>query len=130
MKYLCLGYLDGKRYEAMSQSQRVAIMDECLAYDDVLWASGHMIADVALQDVRTAATLRLHNGEVSVTDGPLAEATEQLRGILVLEARDLNHAIQLISNHPFVRLGGCLEVRPAAMSRRNDRQKPARIKNE
>ena len=67
----------------------------------------------ALQSVRTATTIRQNAGRVVVTDGPFAETKEQLGGIMVLEARDLNHAIRLMSAHPSVRMGGTWEVRPA-----------------
>jgi hypothetical protein len=66
-----------------------------------------------LQSVRKAATLRFENGEVLVTDGPYAETKEQLGGILILEARDMRQAIELMSKHPGVRLGGPFEIRPA-----------------
>ena len=68
----------------------------------------------ALQGPRNAATLRWQDGKVMVTDGPYAETKEQIGGILLLEARDLNHAIQLMSKHPGVRLGGPFEIRPSA----------------
>lgn len=112
MKYICLGYFDEQKWDAMSESERRAFMDECFAYDDVLRSGGHMVGGEALQSVRSAATLRFQNGHVSVTDGPFAETKEQLGGILMLEANDLNHAIQLMSSHPGIRLGGCFEVRP------------------
>lgn len=111
MKYLCLGYMEEKKWDAMSESERDAMIKECFAYDDVLRENGHMIGGEALQSVRNATTLRWQNGKVSVTDGPFAETKEQLGGILVLEANDLNHAIQLMSKHPGV-LGGCFEIRP------------------
>ena len=113
MKYICLGYMEEKKWDAMSQSERDAFMAECFAYDEELRKNGYMIGGEALQSVRTATTLRFQNGRVSITDGPFAETKEQLGGILVLEARDLNHAIQLMSKHPSIRLGGCFEVRPA-----------------
>jgi hypothetical protein len=112
MKYLCLGYMEEAAWDAMSQSERDAFMEECFVYDDALRKNGHMIGGEALQSVRTAITLRFKGGKVLLTDGPFAETKEQLGGILVLEARDLNHAIQLMSNHPGIRLGGCFEVRP------------------
>jgi len=113
MKYICLGYMDQKKWEAVSESERNALMDECFAYDDVLRDNGHFAGGEALQSARDAVTLRYGNGKVSVTDGPYAETKEQLGGILVLEARDLNHAIQLMSKHPGVRVGP-FEIRPAA----------------
>ena len=112
MKYICLGYMDPKKWETMSESKRNAFLDECFAYDDVLRKNGHFIGGEALQSPRNASTLRFQNGKVSVTDGPYAETKEQLGGILVLEAKDLNHAIQLMSEHPGVR-GGCFEIRPS-----------------
>lgn len=113
MKYICLGYMDEKKWDAMSESERNAFVDECFAYDDVLRKNGHFVGGEALDSPRNAATLRFRNGKVSVTGGPFVEANEQLGGILILEARDLDHAIQLMSKHPGVR-GGPFEVRPAA----------------
>jgi len=111
MKYICLGYFDEKQWEALSETEQNTLMDECFAYDDVLRKNGHFAAGEALQSPRNAATLRWTNGNVSITDGPYAETKEQLGGILVLEARDLNHAIQLISKHPGVKVGP-FEIRP------------------
>lgn len=113
MKYLCLGYLEEKKWEAMSKNEQEAFIEECFAYDDVLRMGGHFLGGEALQHARSAATLRFQNGKVAVTDGPYAETKEQLGGILLLEANDLNHAIQLMSKHPGVR-NGPFEIRPAA----------------
>jgi hypothetical protein len=103
MKYICLGYIEEKKWETMSESERDALVDECFAYDDMLRKNGHFVGGEALQSARNATTLRWKNGKVSTTDGPYAETKEQLGGILRLEARDLNHAIQLISKHPAVK---------------------------
>jgi hypothetical protein len=105
MKYVCLGYFDEKQWDALSESEQNALMDECFAYDEVLRKNGHFAGGEALQSPRNASTVRWKNGKVSVTDGPYAERKEQLGGILVLEARDLNHAIRLISKHPGVKVG-------------------------
>lgn len=113
MKYICLAYADPKKWEAMSESERNAFVDECFTYDDVLRKNGHFAGGDALQGVENATTLRFQSGKVSVTDGPFAETKEQLGGILVLEAKDLNHAIQLMSKHPGVKAGP-IEIRPAA----------------
>ena len=110
MKYICLGYMDPKKWETMSESERNAFIDEFFAYDDVLRKNGHFVGGEALQSPRNATTLRFQNGKVSVTDGPYAETKEQLGGILILEAKDLNHAIQLMAKHPGVR-GGSFEIR-------------------
>jgi hypothetical protein len=112
MKYICLGYMEENKWEMMSESERNAMIDECFAYDDVLRKNGHFAGGEALENARNATTLRFQNGDVSITDGPYAETKEQLGGILVLEARDLNHAIQLMSKHPGVKAGP-FEIRPA-----------------
>lgn len=111
MKFICLGYVEETKWDEMPEAERTAIMAECFAYDDELRRGGHFIGGEALQSIRNAATLRYRNGQVMVTDGPYAETKEQLGGILVLEARDLNHAIQLMSKHPGVRYGP-FEIRP------------------
>ena len=113
MKFACLGYMEEDKWQRMSESERKAMIDECLAYDDELRKKGHFIGGEALQSARNAATLRWKNGKVLVTDGPYAETKEQLGGILFLEARDLNHAIELVSKHPGVRWGGPFEIRQA-----------------
>jgi hypothetical protein len=113
MKYICLGYIEEKKWETMSGRERNAMLDECFAYDDVLRKNGHFAGGEALQSPRNATMLRWQNGKVSVTDGPYAETKEQLGGILVLEAADLNHAIQLMSKHPGVKAGP-FEIRPVA----------------
>jgi hypothetical protein len=113
MKYICLGYMDPKKWETMSENEVNAFVDECFAYDDVLRQGGHFSGGEALEGAQTATTLRFRNGKVAVTDGPYAETKEQLGGILILEAKDLNQAIQLMSKHPGVK-GGPFEIRPAA----------------
>jgi len=112
MKYICLGYIEPDKFESMSESERNAMVDECFTYDDNLRKNGHFAGGEALQGPQTAATLRWKDGKVSITDGPYAETREQIGGILILEARDLNHAIQLMSKHPGVKAGP-FEIRPA-----------------
>ncbi|MGH7493019.1 MAG: YciI family protein [bacterium] len=112
MKYICLGYLDEKKWDAVSQAERESLMDECFAYDDELRKNGHFVGGEALQSAQNAITLQWRREKVSITDGPFAETKEQLGGILILEARDLNHAIQLMSKHPGVKAGP-FEIRPA-----------------
>lgn len=114
MKYVCLGYMEDGEWEEMSIGEQQSMLEECFAYDDLLRQNGHYIGGEALQSARNAATLRWKNGKVAVTDGPYAETKEQLGGILLLEAHDLNHAIQLMSQHPGVRKGCAFEIRPAA----------------
>lgn len=113
MKYICLGYMEEAKWDALTECDRETFMTECLAYDAILQAGGHMVGGEALQSVRNATTLRYRDGRLVITDGPFAETKEQLGGILILEAEDLDHAIRLMSRHPGVRLGGCFEVRPS-----------------
>ncbi len=112
MKFICLGFHDETSWAEMSEGERESFMDQCFAYDDELRRGGHFLGGEALQLAQNAATVRCRSGQAVVTDGPYAETKEQLGGILFLEARDLNHAIQLISRHPGIRAGG-FEIRPA-----------------
>lgn len=110
MKYLCMVIVDEKKLKAMSESDSRALDDISLAYDDTLRESGHFLAAQALESVSAAATLRLRNGKVSVTDGPFAETKEQVGGFILIEAKDLNEAIQLAAKIPALHLGA-VEVR-------------------
>lgn len=112
MKFICLGYIDEKKWESVSESDMHAIMDECLTYDDALRKNGHFAGGEALQGAQAARTLSWNNGKISVTDGPFAETKEVLGGILILEARDMDHAVELMSKHPGVKVGP-FEIRPA-----------------
>ena len=125
MKYICLSYLGPINWETMSESERKASMEEFFAYHEELRKNGHMIGGEGLQSAQNAATLRFQNGKVSVTDGPYAETKEQLAGFFILEARDLNHAIQLMSKHPVVR-GGPIEIRPAVDHTEMNRERELR----
>lgn len=125
MKYICLGYADPNTFSSASESEMNAMMDRCFDYDDQLRVNGHFTGGQALQPPNTAMTLRYTNGKVVVTDGPFAETKEQLGGILFLEARDLNHAVELISKHPGVTFGPW-EIRPAADLGEMIRQSEAR----
>jgi hypothetical protein len=104
MKYLCLVYLDERRLD------EVADVD-CMACADGLRQSGHLVAGEALESVHTATTVRVRSGKTSVTDGPFAETKEQLAGFYMIEARDLNEAIQIAGKIPPARIGS-VEVRP------------------
>jgi hypothetical protein len=112
VKFVCLGYADMKVLHGTSPEEFAGLMDECFAYDDELRRGGHFLGGEALQPPEKAATVRMRDGKVVVTDGPYAETKEQLGGILLLEARDLAHAVELMSRHPGVRFGP-FEVRPA-----------------
>ena len=99
-------------WQSLPSDEREALMDETFAYARQLQAAGHLIDDRALEGAASAAILRFDKGKVSVTDGPFAETKEQLGGLMVLEAADLNEAIRLMSKMPCMRMGGSLEIRP------------------
>jgi len=111
MKYVLLAYCDEQQLGAIPSSEREALGNACQANDEALRQSGHLLVVECLQSSRTAATVRVQNGNVSVTVGPLAETKEQLIGIFTITARDLNEAIQLASKMPQAR-SGPIEVRP------------------
>ena len=113
MKYICLGYIQPGKFEGMTENERHSVLDECFEHNDHLRANGHLVAEIPLQPPETALTLYWKNGKVATTDGPYAETKEQLGGILVLEARDMNHAVQLIGQHPALTYGNIFEIRPA-----------------
>ncbi len=112
MKFVCLGYIDEKKWESVSESEAHTMMDACFAYDDKLCENGHMAGGEALQGSGTAKTLSWKDDRVTVTDGPFAETREVLGGILILEARDMDHAVELMAKHPGVKVGP-FEIRPA-----------------
>ena len=119
MKYLCLVYLDERRLDEVPDR-------ECMACGDALRASGHMVAGEALEGGHTATTVRVRNGKVAVTDGPFAETKEQLAGFYMIDARDLNEAIQIASKIPPARVGS-IEVRPVRQLDVARAVEPARV---
>ena len=132
MKFICFGYLDTQKWGTLSADQQNALIDACFAYDDMLKKNGHWAGGEGLQGPDTARTLRIQSGKIAVTDGPYAESKEMLGGLLIIEARDLDHAVQLISNHPGMNMGPW-EVRPAAdmtaIIRESDRRRAAAAGN-
>ena len=112
MRYLCLGYHDEQVWSALPAAERQQLLNDTFAYERILRDGGHVLDMKGLQSSRLAATLRFAGGKASVTDGPFAETKEQLGGLMLLEANDLNHAIQLMSKMPCMRVGGSLEIRP------------------
>jgi hypothetical protein len=111
MKYLCLIYDDEKKWETMTKADADAYMGEYFAFTAAIKGSGHYIAGEALQPVQTATTIRSRNGKLSTTDGPFAETKEQLGGYYLIEAKDLNDAMQVAQRIPSVRTGS-IEIRP------------------
>jgi hypothetical protein len=114
MKYVCFGYYDKNKFEGMTEGEQQAMFDTCFEYDDHLRNNGHWAGGEALESQENALILYWQNGKVATTDGPYAETKEQLGGILVLEARDMNHAVQLMSQHPALKYGNFFEIRPTA----------------
>ena len=111
MKYILLAYADERRLDAMPSRERDALDSACQANDQALQASGHLLAVEGLQGSRTASTVRVGNGGLTISDGPYAETPEQLLGIFTIDARDLNEAIQVAAHMPQARAGP-IEVRP------------------
>ena len=111
MKYLCLAYEEEQKLNDLSRGEWDALRSETLAYVEILRKSRHLISTNALQSARTAATVRVRSGSVSVIDGPYAETKEQLGGFYLIDARDLNDAIQVAAKIPAAGLGS-IEVRP------------------
>jgi len=104
MKYLCLVYSEERKLQTMTD-------DECMEYDAEIRKSGHCLASEALQPIQTATTVRVRNDTLSITDGPFAETKEQLAGFYLIDAGNLDEAIEMASKIPPVRVG-CIEVRP------------------
>jgi hypothetical protein len=110
VKYLCLVYADEAKIAALARSEWDALVVENLELCEALRDSGHFVSAAPLDPVRTAATVRVRNGKLSTTDGPFAETKEQLGGYYLIEARDLNEAIQIAGRIPGARWGS-VEVR-------------------
>jgi hypothetical protein len=111
MKYVVFGFFDEAKFAAMPREQQQRMLEPD-AFDYELQRSGHLVGGQALEPARNAVTLRMKEGQVEVTDGPFVETKETLGGFMVLEARDLNHAITLISKHPGLGVGNIFEIRP------------------
>ena len=130
MKYICFGYLDGQKWAKVPAAEQLAMVDRCLAYDDTLKKNGNWVSGEGLQGPEATVNLEYKDGKVAVTDGPYAETKEILGGLLIVEARDLNHAIQLISNHPGVQMGRW-ELRPAQdltpMIKESEKRRAAKV---
>ena len=111
MRYLLLVYNEERKLDAMTQAELDALVADVIAWLEELSRRGHHVASAGLQSVRMAATVRSRSGRTFTTDGPFAETKEFLGGFTMIEARDLNEAIQLASRHPAARAGS-VEVRP------------------
>ena len=111
MRYLCLIYENEKAWESKPQAELEAVMGEYFAFTEGVRSNGKLVAGEALQPTQTATTVRVRNGKISTTDGPFAETKEQLGGFYLIDAKDLNDAIQVASKIPGAR-DGSVEVRP------------------
>ena len=111
MKYVCLIYENEKNWETMPQADAEAIMNEYFAFTENIRKNGKYVAGEALQPTAPATTVRVRNSKISTTDGPFAETKEQLGGFYLIEAKDLNDAIQVAAKIPSARLG-TIEIRP------------------
>lgn len=111
MNYLALVYYQEQKIEAMTDTEWQALNQQCIRCVENLTEQGHFVAGQALQPSRQATTVRVRDGETLVSDGPFAETKEQLAGFYLLDARDLNEAIQLASKIPPAQLGS-IEIRP------------------
>jgi len=111
MKYLCLIYENEKNWETMPQSDAEAIMKEYFAFTEDIRKNGKYVAGDAVQPTPTATTVLVRNGKIATTDGPFVETKEQLGGFYLIDAKDLNDAIQVAARIPSARLGS-IEVRP------------------
>jgi hypothetical protein len=111
MRYLCLIYDNEKMFADMPKEESDAIFGEYYAFTEGIKASGHWVGGEALQPTHTATTVRIRNGKISTTDGPFAETKEQLGGYYLINAKDLNEAIQIVGKIPSVKYGS-VEIRP------------------
>ena len=111
MRYLCLIYENEKAWEALPPAESEAIMGEYFQFTEDIRKNGKYVAGEALHPTASATTVRVRNGKVSTTDGPFAETKEQLGGFYLIEAADLNDAIQVASRIPSARMGS-IEIRP------------------
>lgn len=119
MKYLCLAFEEEQKLNALTREQWSSLRQETLDYVETLRDNGHLIVTEPLQSPSSGVCIRVRDGSLSTTDGPFAETKEQLGGIFLIEARDLNEAIQVAAGWPSARIG-TIEVRPVETELRQD----------
>ena len=116
MRYLCIVHIDPAIFSGLSEAEHRELSRACMAYDQELMRSGHLIAAEALDAPRTAMIVRVRGDKTAVTDGPYVETKEHLGGFLFIEARDLNEAVEIAAKCPMSQMG-CIEVRPQMTNR-------------
>jgi hypothetical protein len=111
MRYMCLVYVEDETFKDFTEEDNRRLDADNIAYDAELQKRGHYVMASPLRPPKDAVTVRVRNGQLSMTDGPFAETKEHLGGFIILEARDLNEALSIASNDPMAKLAS-LEVRP------------------
>ena len=112
MRYMLLIYRDEKTYDKLSEQERAAIFKDATEYSEKFRPGGLYQGGEPLENTHTATTVRMKAGKALITDGPFAETKEQLAGYTILEAKDLDEALEFASKHPLVQAGLTIEVRP------------------
>ena len=105
MKFLCVVYEEPSGLGPQTETEAQNLVNEHLDYDETLRQSGHWLIAQALQPVETATTVRVRNGKISITDGPFAETKELLGGFVLIEAKDMEEAVQVAARIPSARMG-------------------------
>jgi hypothetical protein len=111
MRFLCLVYQDEEKLAALSQDEMDSLVGACMRWTEELEKAGHHLLSAGLQSVRSANTVRIRNGALSITDGPFAETKEFLGGFTLIDARDLDEALEIAAKFPSATIGS-MEVRP------------------
>ena len=119
MKYLCLAFEEESKLNALTREQWASLRQETLDYVRELRESGHLIVTEPLQSASSGVSIRVRDGNLSTTDGPFAETKEQLGGIFLIDARDLNEAIEIAAAWPSAKIG-TIEVRPVETELRHE----------
>ena len=119
MKYICLAYEAEEKLNTLSKREWDSLRNETLTYVEELGRRGKLLSAEPLQSVQNATTIRIRDGKLSITDGPFAETKETLGGFFLIEATDLDEAIQIATDWPSARLGS-IEIRPIENELRED----------
>jgi hypothetical protein len=121
MKYICLAYEEESKLDALTKNEWEILRNETLSYVEKLRTTGHLLSTEPLQSIKKATTVRVRDGKVSTTDGPFAETKESLGGFFLIEARDLDEAIQIAAEWPSAKIGS-IEIRPIEQELRQEKR--------